>query len=68
MDLKLTGRTALVTGSSKGIGLAVAQWFAREGVNVAVADINLEEAQATRDDLFRETSARWMRQALEQLR
>src|ERR1700686_4237726 len=33
MDLKLTGRTALITGSSKGIGLAVAQWFAREGVN-----------------------------------
>jgi NAD(P)-dependent dehydrogenase (short-subunit alcohol dehydrogenase family) len=37
MDLKLTGRTALITGSSKGIGLAVAQWFAREGVNVCLA-------------------------------
>jgi len=34
MDLKLAGRTALITGSSKGIGLGVAQWFAREGVNV----------------------------------
>src|ERR1700691_2609940 len=36
MDLKLTGRTALITGSSKGIGLSVAQWFAREGVNVCL--------------------------------
>jgi 3-oxoacyl-[acyl-carrier protein] reductase len=36
MDLKLTGRTALITGSSKGIGLAVAQWFAREGANVCL--------------------------------
>jgi len=36
MDLKLSGRTALVTGSSKGIGLSIAQWFAREGVNVCL--------------------------------
>jgi NAD(P)-dependent dehydrogenase (short-subunit alcohol dehydrogenase family) len=36
MDLNLSGRTALITGSSKGIGLSVAQWFAREGVNVCL--------------------------------
>jgi len=36
MDLKLSGRTALITGSSKGIGLSVAQWFAREGVHVCL--------------------------------
>jgi NAD(P)-dependent dehydrogenase (short-subunit alcohol dehydrogenase family) len=43
MDLKLTGRTALITGSSKGIGLSVAQWFAREGVNVCLVARSAEQ-------------------------
>src|SRR5262249_11665493 len=34
MDLKLAGRTALITGGSKGIGLAAAKWFAAEGVDL----------------------------------
>jgi short-subunit dehydrogenase len=52
MDLKLSGRTALITGSSKGIGLSVAQWFAREGVQVCLvarsADRLEKEAAAIR--------------------
>ena len=34
MDLHLTGKTAVITGASKGIGLAVAQGLALEGVKV----------------------------------
>ncbi len=54
MDMKLSGRTALVTGSSKGIGLSVAQWLSREGVNlflVARSDDRIEtEAAAIRKE------------------
>ena len=36
MDLGLDGQTALVTGGSRGIGLAVAEALAREGARVAL--------------------------------
>jgi NAD(P)-dependent dehydrogenase (short-subunit alcohol dehydrogenase family) len=36
MDLRLKGRTALVTGASRGIGAAIALGLAEEGVNVAL--------------------------------
>ncbi len=36
MDLGLTGKLAVITGGSKGIGLGMARAFAREGANVVI--------------------------------
>lgn len=48
MDLSLAGKRVLVTGGSKGIGLACARAFADEGANVAIcsrSETNLATAQ-----------------------
>jgi 3-oxoacyl-[acyl-carrier protein] reductase len=48
MDLQLSGKTALVTGASRGIGRAIALGLAREGVRIAIAArrVNLLEELA----------------------
>lgn len=44
--MTLQGKTAIVTGAASGIGKEIAFTYAREGAKVAIADLNLEGAQA----------------------
>lgn len=46
MDLNLKNRVAIVTGASKGIGLAITEGLAREGVRVIAASREPGEALA----------------------
>ncbi len=39
MDLGFTGATAVVTGGSKGMGLAIAETLGAEGASVAIMDV-----------------------------
>lgn len=47
MDLKISGRTALVFGASKGLGKAVARELIAEGVRVAIVSRDPERIAAT---------------------
>jgi D-sorbitol dehydrogenase (acceptor) len=49
--MRLEGKSALITGSARGIGRAFAQAYISEGATVAIADINLEAAQKTAGEL-----------------
>jgi len=60
MDLELRGKNVLITGASKGIGLACARGFAAEGANVHLAARNttaLEEAAADIRKKFKVSAA-----------
>ena len=51
MDLGLKGKKAIITGGSKGIGLASAHALADEGVDVAICSRNIDDVNSALDAL-----------------
>jgi 3-oxoacyl-[acyl-carrier protein] reductase len=49
--MRLKESSALITGAAQGIGRAVAIGMAMEGANVGIADVNIEKAEITAEDI-----------------
>lgn len=49
--MQLDGKVAIITGAASGIGKQIAQTYAAEGAAVAIADINLDSARKTADEI-----------------
>lgn len=49
--MQLEGKVALITGAASGIGKRIAEVYAKNGATVAIADLNLDGAQATAKEI-----------------
>ena len=63
--MRLDGKVALVTGAASGIGKRIAEVYAENGAAIAIADLNLDGANATAKEFdgqrrARRSASRWM--------
>ena len=58
MDLEITGKIALVTGSTRGIGKAIAMVLSNEGANLAIVGRSKERLDSSAKDIFTKTGSK----------
>lgn len=56
---RFEGRTAVITGGSRGIGREIAAQFAKEGAKVAIVDVNEEALQEVANDFTQQQYTIW---------
>jgi len=49
--MKLTNKTAIVTGAASGIGKEIALVYSKAGAKVAIADMNLDQANLVAEEI-----------------
>jgi len=54
MSKKLENKVAIITGSTSGIGEAIAQLFAKEGAKIVVSGRNIQRGNRVVEDILRE--------------
>jgi 3-oxoacyl-[acyl-carrier protein] reductase len=50
-ELSLEGKVSLITGGARGIGKEIALLFAKNGSEIAICDVNLEQAEETAKEI-----------------
>jgi len=55
--MRLSGKTAIITGGGRGIGYAYAEAFLREGASVAIADVKADLAESAAKELSQKGTA-----------
>ena len=48
---RLTGKYIMITGAAQGMGAANAKYFAAQGANVCIGDVNLDGVTAVADEI-----------------